>query len=199
MDDRPYNTLSDMELAGLLKQGSREAFRALYNRYWEPLLNAAYKRMDSLEAAEDLVQDLFVSLYTKRDALVISTTVEGYLKTALKNKVLNAYRSQQLHQRYADHVLAHPGQPQDNPQQVLQVKELALKVAEATNRLPEKPRQVFLLSRIERFSNKEIAEKLGISVSTVEKHIAKALKLLKTDLKGYHFSVILLSCQIFGS
>ncbi len=199
MNNGLYDTLSDTELAMLLKQGSQEAFRELYNRYWEPLLNAAYKRLDSLETAEDLVQDLFVNLYLKRDAIVIGTTMEGYLKTALKNKVLNAYRSQQLQQRYANHVLAQPGESPDTPQQVLQVKELGLKLAEATARLPEKPRQVFLLSRIERLSNKEIAEKLGISVSTVEKHVAKALRLLRADLKGYHLGVILLSCHVLGA
>lgn len=195
MDDGQYLSLSDMELAALLKQGNHRAFRELYNRYWEPLLNTAFKRLESLEAAEDLVQDLFVNLYLKRDTLWITTTMEGYLKTALKHKVLNAYRSQKLHQRYADHILTRPVDNDQTPQQMLQVKELAIKVEAATRRLPEKSRQVFLLSRVERLSNKEIAAQLNISVSTVEKHIGKAIKLLKSDLQGYHFGMILLCCH----
>jgi RNA polymerase sigma-70 factor (family 1) len=194
-----YGKLSDQELTALLKEGNHAAFKELYDRYWVTMINVAHKRLDSIDAAQEVVQDLFVTLFLKRDTLDIRTTLEGYLKTALKRKVLNTYRSLHIHNKYLDTILQDNKVEHATADQSLQTKELSLKVSQATSKMPEKCREVFLLSRVENLSNKSIAEKLGISVSTVEKHISKASKILQKDFQGYQIGVVLLLLDIFTS
>lgn len=183
---------TDQELLNLIKVGSEPAFRELYERYWDILLDAAYKRLDYIAAAEEMVQDIFVNLYVRREELTIKTTLEGYLKNALKYKVFDAFRAQKVHQKYVDSLSFQHESGEINAEHSLQVKELMERLDRTTRNMPEKCREVFLLSRMEKLSNKSIAERLGISVSTVEKHISKAMRILKEDFKDYNLGVILL-------
>jgi RNA polymerase sigma-70 factor (ECF subfamily) len=185
-----YDLYEDKELAELLRAGDKLAFKELYIRYWDLLLDIAYKRLDSIDNAEELVQDLFVDLFLKREKLNITSSLEGYLKTALKYKIFNTFRSQYIHNRYVDRILNEKGVIGLSPEHEMQNKELSQKLDRATQKMPDKCREVFLLSRMEQFSNKSIAEKLNISVSTVEKHISKAIKILKIDFKEYNFELI---------
>lgn len=185
-----YNELSDQELAVFLKKGDHVAFKELYNRYWAIMLNTAYKRLDSRDAAEEVVQELFVTLYTKRENIRENENLEGYMRTALKRKVLNTFRSQQVHNKYLDSVIAENRIETRSADHELQVKELSRKLEIAASKMPEKCRQVFILSRIEQLSNRSIAEKLGISVSTVEKHISKAMKIMASDFSDYNLGLI---------
>ncbi|WP_091152360.1 RNA polymerase sigma-70 factor [Mucilaginibacter pineti] len=186
-----YTTLTDQELADSLRSGDQLAFKELYNRYWTVLLDTAYKRLDSTEAAEEVVQDLFVSLFIKRESLKITYSLDGYLKNALKYKIFDIFRSQYIHNKYVDNVLNQNGVLSLTPEHEMQVKELALKIDRATQKMPEKCREVFLMSRMENLSNKSIASKLSISVSTVEKHISKAMHILEKDFKEYHLEIAL--------
>ena len=186
-----YNVLTEKELTLLLGTGDHGAFQELYHRYWETLLNTAFKTLDSIEEAEEIVQDLFITLYVNRDSLQINTTLEGYLKTALKRKVLNFYRSKHVHEKYLKSILSENRLEFYTPYHALQAKELSQRVEVSTQKMPEKCREVFILSRIENLPNKTIAEKLSISISTVEKHISKAIRILKADFREYNFSIAL--------
>lgn len=192
-----YQNLDDQELAGLLKSGNQLAFKELYNRYWDSLLDTAYKRLDAIDAAEEIVQDLFVSLYLKGADLEIKSSLEGYLKNALKYKIFDVFRSRQVHSKYVGAAI-HAGEDDyETPEYLLQIKELKKKIALTTQKMPDKCREVFLMSRVENLSNKAIAEKLNISVSTVEKHISKAMGILKTDFSEYHLGAVLLMLNLF--
>lgn len=184
-----YSKLTDQELADFLKNGDEPAFKELYNRYWKILLDTAYKRLDSIEMAEEVVQDLFVDIYVKRKNLNITSSLEGYLKNALKYKIFDIFRSQQIHNKYADSILKQDVAFSLSPERELQIKELKLKIDAAIQKMPDKCREVFLMSRVENLSNKAIALKLNISVSTVEKHISKAMHLLEKDFKAYRLEL----------
>jgi RNA polymerase sigma-70 factor (ECF subfamily) len=186
-----YKPFSDDELIDLLKSGDSRAFRQLYDRYWKIMLDAAYKRLDSTDVAEEIVQEVFVNLFIKRESLQIKSSLEAYLKTALKYKIFDLFRAQGVHAKYVDSLLHETGVVSPSPDHVIQVKELAHRIDQATQKMPEKCREVFLMSRMENLSNKSIAEKLSISVSTVEKHISKAVRILETDFKEYHLEVTL--------
>lgn len=185
-----YRTLTDHELVDSLKSGDQRAFKELYNRYWTVLLDTAYKRLNSIEAAEEVVQDLFVSIFFRRESLEIKMSLEGYLKNALKYKIFDIFRSEYVHNNYVNSVFNQSGALSLTPEHELQVKELILKIDLATKKMPQKCRMVFMMSRMEQLSNKSIAKKLNISVSTVEKHISKAMNILSSDFKGYHFGVV---------
>lgn len=187
-----YDKLSDEQLMELLCSKDEVAFKELYNRYWDILLDSAFRRLGSIEQAEEIVQDIFVSLYLKQETLQIKTSVAGYLKNALKFKIVDVIRHQVVHEKFVAHALRPSEEYVLTPGEILQIKELKEKIDRITQKMPEKCREVFLLSRVENLSNKKIAELLGISVSTVEKHISKAMGILKGNFRGYNMELILL-------
>lgn len=183
----PLKTLSDLELFTLVKNDNIKAFEELYNRYWPSLLDAAYRRLQSSQKAEDLVQDLFISLYQKRHAVVFTASLQAYLHQALKYKVLNEFRSEGIRQSYQKTLFFRDNCKNDLANE-LEAKELHQKIDTVLESLPEKCRTVFLMSRKENRSNKDISQYLAISLSTVEKHIGKALKTLRNRLPDYGIS-----------
>lgn len=179
-----YGQLSDSELFNLTKQDNMQAFEALYQRHWPGLVDAAYKRLQSRQKSEDIVQEIFINLYEKREFLEIIISIKAYMHQALKFKVLNEFRAEGIRSAYATSFFLNNVCKNDFAP-YLEVKELNREIEKTLENLPEKCRQVFLLSRKENLSNKEIANELKISVSTVEKHIGKALKALKDHLNAY--------------
>ena len=179
-----YMQLSDAELFQLTKQENIKAFEELYTRYWAYLIDAAYKRIQSRQKAEDIVQELFITLYQKRNIIEINTSLKAYLSQALKYKVLNEFRAEGVRSAYIKRFFLSDICKNDFAKN-LEAKELNDKIESILAGLPEKCKQVFLLSRKENMSNKDISTELNISVSTVEKHIGKALKTLKDNLKHY--------------
>lgn len=182
-----YRDLSDLELFSLIKEDNIKAFEELYNRHWAGLVDAAYRRLQSSQRAEDLVQDLFVSLYQKRTSIEFTVSLQAYLNQALKYKILNEFRSDNTRNTYQKAVFFSPVCKNDFAS-ALEAKELHRKIDMILESLPEKCRKVFLLSRRENRSNKEISQSLSISLSTVEKHIGRALKTLRNALPEYHIS-----------
>jgi RNA polymerase sigma-70 factor (family 1) len=185
MDDGSLKHFTDGQLADYIRAGDQSAFKELYNRYWKSLLDSAYKRLGSTESAEEVVQDIFVTLYLRRESLHITSSLDRYLKNALKYKVFDILRSKYVHSRYVDSILNQTGKVSQTPEHELQVKELRLKLDYAMEQLPERCKEVFQMSRSENLTNKEISEKLGISVSTVEKHISKAKLMLESHVREY--------------
>jgi len=178
-----YNTLTDADLIVRLRAADEDGFTEIYNRYWETLINAAYQRLHSREDAEEVVQEVFVDIYFRRREIYPASTLEAYLKTALKFKVINAYRSQQLHYKHVDNLIAETNISQVDPHKAFEMKESRLMLLTACKKLPEKCRQVFMMFRFEELSHQEIAERAAISVSTVKKHIHKAMLFLKDEFK----------------
>lgn len=178
---KAYQHLSDLELFALVKHENIDAFEVMYKRYWPELLDTAYKRLQSRQKAEDIVQEIFISFYNKRAFLELTVSVKAYLSQALKFKVLNEYRAESVRNSYAKGFFFSNKCKNDFANN-LEAKELHTKIDRTLAELPPKCRQVFTLSRNENLTNKEIAMELNISVSTVEKHIGKALNLLRNSL-----------------
>lgn len=176
-----YSGFSDDALFAVIKQDDRKAFEELYNRYWSFFLDYAYKPLRCRQKAEDLVQEVFISLYQRRNSIELSVSLKAYLTQALKFKVMNEFRSQIVRERYQKSFYLNNSDRKDFVTHC-ETRELEQSIYKAIMLLPEKCKQVFLLSRNEDFSYKDISGGLGISVSTVEKHISKALKILKINL-----------------
>ncbi|MBO9154742.1 RNA polymerase sigma-70 factor [Chitinophaga sp. GCM10012297] len=187
---KDFSTYTDEEVFLLVKQGQKEAFEEIYKRFWQELLDAAYRRVKVQETAMELVQSLLVNLYLKRETIHLNNSLRSYLHISLKNKVLNTVRSDLVRNNYQQHVLKNGEPYQPDAVNSLQLKELQQQIDESCASMPEKCREVFYLSRREHLSYQHIAEQLGISVSTVEKHMVKALKILRARLKEYNFTVL---------
>lgn len=181
-----YQELTDKELFSLTKNNDAKAFEALYQRHWSLLIDTAYRRLQSREKAEDLVQDLFISLYQKRHVIEISVSLQAYMCQALKYKVLNEFRTENTRKAYKDALFLNNSCKNDLANH-LETKELHNKIDLILASLPKKCRNVFILSRKGNLTNKDISKNLNISISTVEKHIGKALKTIRNYFPEYRF------------
>ncbi|HVW98724.1 MAG TPA: RNA polymerase sigma-70 factor [Mucilaginibacter sp.] len=193
-----YHTYSEEQLIAFLRTGDHAAFTEIYHRYWEILADAAYQRLHSREDAEEVVQEVFVGLYTGREQLNPKSTLEAYLKTAIKNKVINAWRHQQMYYRHLDNLIGeYQLSPPPTPEGQTELRELKSTVLAAAEKLPEKCRDVFLMSRVDQLSHREIAEKTGIAEATVRKHIQKALRILRDEFRDNQYDLMLVGMLIF--
>lgn len=176
--------LDDKALIQLLPQQAETVIDMLFRRHYSFLCNAVYRIVPDKNLAEDLVQDVFFELWKKRENLVIKSSVKAYLKRAAVNKTLNYLRDQKA---TTD---VEPSMPfleskQTTAIQQLEGDEMSKHISDTIEKLPLRCRQVFLLSRFEAMSYQQIAEKLDISVKTVENQISKALKNLRSAVQNF--------------
>jgi RNA polymerase sigma-70 factor (ECF subfamily) len=165
-----------------LQDGDEDAFTKIYDCYWQPLFVVASHKTGNLAEAEEIVQDIFLDLWRRREELDITTGLSAYLSTCVKYKVLNVLAKRQQALRYSKYA-SHTLRPEDHStEDWLQFEQLKAQLAEATAKLPEKCRMVFQLSREKGFSQKQIALHLGVSEKTVESHLTKALRVLRNSL-----------------
>jgi RNA polymerase sigma-70 factor (ECF subfamily) len=142
--------------------------------------------------AEEIVQNIFVRLWEKKEDLTIRENVSGYLYRAVHNECLNYLRHQKVRVAYQSYAMRrHKQSEQEKPAEKVVMSELEKKLETALRELPEQCRTIFQLSRFEDLRYRDIAEKLGLSVKTVENQMGKALKLLRLKLVDFLLSVIL--------
>lgn len=179
-----YSTYTDDELLHSLQNGDDKAFEEIYERYWKRMLGMAFLRLQRMDEAEDLVQDVFTSLWLRRNTFVIRS-LENWLSTAVKYKVINRI-NRQLRKEVPSATLEEAAFTDPTVEQ----RFLERLVTTEINQLPEKCRVVFQYSRDQGLSNSEIAQKLHISEKTVEKHITTARKQLSLQLRQLLQSVL---------
>jgi RNA polymerase sigma-70 factor (ECF subfamily) len=178
-----YRKLSDNELTALIKAGDVAAFTEIYDRYWEELLHSAYRVLKEKDACMDVLQEVFVWYWTHRENLLLNS-VKAYLLVAVKYQVANYIRSAKVRLKYVQKTELLEIE-QYYEEDLIEVKEFKAMLAHFTADLPARCREVFNLSRNEHLTNKEIANKLGISEKTVEMQITIALKRLRFRLGKY--------------
>ncbi|WP_109695676.1 RNA polymerase sigma factor [Chitinophaga deserti] len=175
-----YLTYTDSELLEQLRAGNRQAFEEIYRRHWKDMYRTAYLILHDEAASTDIVQDIFVWCWEKREAMQVSS-LGGYLAMAVRYKVANYIRREKVRARFFDEV-EKLQIPEGGEELTLELKELRVIIAQFTDELPGRCRDIFYLSRFEYLSNKEIAARLGISEKTVENQITIALKRLRMRL-----------------
>lgn len=177
-----YSIYSDQELASLLTRGDRIAFAEIYDRFKGLLFVHAYKRLNNQAEAEDVVHDLFSTLWNKREELIINTQLAGYLYTAVRNRIFKIIVHKQIESKYITSIQHSLNEGHNITDHLVRSKELAKIIEKEISALPPKMREIFILSRQQNLSHKEIAEKLSLSELTVSKQITNALKILRVRL-----------------
>ncbi len=170
-----------------------EAFRAIFERYYPQLCLYAGRFIDDPAVREDIVQDLFFSIWSRHDTIVFSTSVKSYLMTAVKNRCLNHIRKNSRSRRWPGAIEGIKPLYEEGAEQLYSLKELQTLLEETLSKLPPEWRMAFEMSRLEDNSPAEIARKMGISVRSVERYRNRATEILTRELKGFLPMLILLS------
>jgi RNA polymerase sigma-70 factor (family 1) len=185
---REYIALQDEALLALLANNDNKAFETLYQRHAAALYQHAYKKFPVPHLLEDMLQDIFTTLYKKRGELTAIKNFSAYLHGALRNRILNELRNSLLHEQHHQHL---PVEKVAETANTYDYKLLEKRFALALDKLTARSREVFLLSRRDHLSHKEIAARLGISVKAVEKHMGKSLQVMRNEFKDYGLIAVL--------
>lgn len=183
------NNWTDEKLLELAREGDRAAFTELYRRYWKKLFVVAANKLKNAAVAEELTQDILADVWQRRDHIRITTTFSAYLSVAMKYKVIDYLARENHRNRYETYILANGKQYDDSTENWLSFEELRERLERLVNDLPEKCKIVYQLSREQGFSNKRIATEQHISEKTVEAHLTRAMKILRSKLGSFFFSL----------
>lgn len=174
-----YSDFTDTELANLLKSGNRSAFAEIYHRYKFVLHHHAWNKSRNKEEAQDALQDVFASLWARRETLNIGNNLSGYLYRCVRNQILNTIAHRQVQTKYIESIkVFSETQPVITDHRVRESM-LKARIEREISALPPRMREVFELSRKHYLSHKEIAEVMGTSEQTVKKQMTTALRILR--------------------
>ncbi|MBI9033174.1 MAG: RNA polymerase sigma-70 factor [Bacteroidales bacterium] len=176
-------TQSEQALIARLNQGDKAALEQLFKKYYTYLCAYSARFVDSSELSEEIVQEVFVKLWEKRQDIVIRSSIKSYLFKSVHNFAINQYHQQKVRDNYKS-TYEEPAMF-DEVHELLIGQELEAGLQKAMRKLPEKRREIFELSRIQGLKYKEIADQLNISIKTVEGQISKALIQIRKSLKDY--------------
>jgi RNA polymerase sigma-70 factor (ECF subfamily) len=163
----------------------KESFELLFRQYYQMLCSYAYRFVNDADTAEEIVQDLFYKIWEKRSEIEINTSEKSYLYSAVHNRCLKFIEHRNVESRYKSYYLMHGSEIDNAPQQNSNVNELQNIIDQTLDTLPERCGRIFRLNRFEGLKYQEIADKLAISIKTVEANMGKALKILRKNLKDY--------------
>lgn len=171
------------------KTNEEEDFEVVFRKYFTKLVYFAMEYVADFETAREITQETMVTLWDKRHELNLKKDLSGYLYTLVKNRALNHLKHQlaiKKYQNYAQHryldYLLNQTALNNFSFNYIEYKQLSKAIQEAVDSLPEKCKNVFIMSRYDGFSHREIAEKMNISVKTIENHIAVAIKKIKRHI-----------------
>ncbi|MBS1781019.1 MAG: RNA polymerase sigma-70 factor [Bacteroidetes bacterium] len=173
-------------------QQNEDAFTTFYYRYYDLMCRKAYRRIPEEAIVEEIVQDVFLTFWNKAATLDAGGNISAWLYATLRNKVLHHLRTEQTRQVYIRKLEQLQKDVSIDAQDKLALKQTEEEIHTIIQALPAQCREAFVLSRYENLSYREIAERMDISVNTVEKHIGKALTILRKGLRDHPVELWLL-------
>lgn len=182
-----FSFMNDRHILTRIKNGDVKAFEQIFRLYYTPLCLYAAGITGSPEVAEEIVQELFYVCWKEKERLQSLHSIKNYLYAAARNQSLQYREHQEVHNRYREAVLARPARDDepDDPQDLIEYKELESLIRRTLQKLPERRRRIFRMHRFEGKKYAEIAAILSLSVKTVEAEMTKALHKLRNELEIY--------------
>lgn len=177
-----YAVFSDHELLVMTAADDQDAYAELFDRYWEKMLSVAYSKIRDKDEAEEIVQDIFVSIWCRRQKLSSITSVGHYLAVAVKYQVIKVLARQNLQKKYIEHRIRLVNELTPQTPDWIEFEELKARLGKLVADLPEVSRIVYTLSREEGYTQKQIAEELNITEKAVENRLRRALKSIRSGL-----------------
>lgn len=182
----------DQQLFFRISQSDPQAFEEFHNRFYADMLRLTIMKIGDVEESYDLLQDLFIELWEKRESLSITNSLDAYMRNRLWFKIATYFRSKGFKQnhikKFTEFLELQEKPPFDQHEVMeinLQYEEMINKVNEVITNMPEKMKAVFILSKEEQMSINSIAEKMNLSPKTVKNHLHAALKRIRSELNDY--------------
>ena len=167
------------------KISTEKEFNTLFNLYYEELCRIAMPLVKDIDVVEDVVQDVFVKMWIRRDEIEINTSFKAYLYKTVVYRAIDHLRRKKNADKVKDELKNVYPRSHNNTDSGLLEKELTNAINQGIDKMPENMRMIFQLSRFTGLKNREIAEQLNISIKTVESNMGKALKAMHEHLKPY--------------
>lgn len=186
-----YQSHTDQQLLSLLQNSDEQAFTELYNRYWDKLLVRGLTQLNSLEDMEELLHDIFVKLWNRRETLNIQYSFHTYIAAMLKYEILRLLAEKRKKPLIESTETQIDQSVDDFTGKLLDFKDLQQQLEASVQRLPDKCQLVFRMSREQGLSQKQIAHELNITPKTVENHINKALRLIRSTIQNIRIFFLL--------
>ncbi|HEU5168489.1 MAG TPA: RNA polymerase sigma-70 factor [Chitinophagaceae bacterium] len=183
--------LENEAIGTLLAQRDETAFEQVFKTHFKRLHAYAFTILRDEVEAEEMVQQVFFKLWERNENLSLTGSVSAYLYRAVHNECLNYLKHQKVRSNHQLHVAYSMKNEVEHPAKKVMAGELEKKIHTALNELPEQCRTIFQMSRFDELKYREIADKLGISIKTVENQMGKALKLLREKLVDFLIFILL--------
>lgn len=175
---------------------SKEEFEKIFRSLYEELCSYAHYFLRDVAASEEVVQDLFVNLWNRRESVDLQPSIKSYLYRSVRNRCYNVIKHQEVKDRYRTEQMSSLSAREGIPNDGGELNELQERINKAIAELPPERQKIFVMSRFEDLKYKEIAEELKISIKTVENQMGKALKHLRLQLADYMPLLILLGLDL---
>lgn len=189
--------VADDKLIDKLRKGDVDAFDMVYHRYAGKLFAFALKYLKSREEAEELVQSVFLKVWENQATLKKETSFKSYLFTIAYNEICNLFRKRKYLQNFIKSAISEKPETSTEIESQIEFRFVLEQVDQIIVQLPEKQRVVFLKSRQEGKSSKEIADELGLSKGTVDNYISESLKFIRASLNDKHIALTLFTYLFF--
>ncbi len=164
---------------------TREGYELLFNKHYSRMVAYAYNFLKEQEASEEICQEVFFQLWINREKTEIKTAISSYLYRAVRNRCINLIKHIDIRENYKQYNSEQLESNQSHSTDTLTVSELDQKIRTAIDQMPLQRKKIFIMSRYEELTYKEIAEKMGLSKKTIENQMGKALQYLREELKDY--------------
>jgi len=181
--------------------GSQEAFGELYARYKGSLMRYCKRFLKDETGSEDIVHDIFLQLWERRDSLKTVISFSSYLHTLAQNRILNMFRHFDVHSRFVQHILMNEQDATNETEDSIITNDYTELLNKAIECLSPRQKEIFQLSRIQKLTYKEISELLQISPDMVQEHASLAMKKIIGYLKQYtdiHFQAVIIFLMFFS-
>ncbi|MEQ8925407.1 MAG: RNA polymerase sigma-70 factor [Fulvivirga sp.] len=179
------------ELGFRLLNGDEGALKMLYEHYKKRIFRFCVRHGQTEDDAKDVLQEVIIRIWTQRSEIDPDRNLESYIFSIAKNVIVDKYR-ELVKRKVATEYQIYLMTPENDTEAKVYLNELKVEIEKTFDAMPEMRKLVFQLSRFKGYSNKEIAQEMGISIRTVESHISKALQAFKNNLGEASAGMLLL-------